>query len=64
MFHVTQRKQSPDNTGCAHSNNDGPVGKLGDREEFRCPKCGKMIERQLDGSGRTIGSWIITYDGA
>lgn len=47
------------NTGCAHSNLDGPVGSIGDCEEFRCPLCGNQIARKLDALDKPTGESFI-----
>ncbi len=59
MFKVTQRRLKQDDTGCEHSNMDGPVGRIGDYEEFLCPKCGHLIQRELDESGKPTGKSFI-----
>ncbi len=51
VFDVTRRIFKKDNSGCEHSNLDGPVGRDGDMEEFRCPKCGNLVRRKLDTQG-------------
>jgi predicted RNA-binding Zn-ribbon protein involved in translation (DUF1610 family) len=59
MFKVTQRELKQDDTGCEHSDLDGPVGRKNDYEEFRCPKCGNTIQRKLDESGKPNGESFI-----
>jgi hypothetical protein len=59
MFKVKQRQCKQDDTGCEHSDLDGPVGRSNDCEEFRCPKCGNQIGRKLDESGKPTGESFI-----
>jgi len=51
VLDATQRIFKKDNSGCEHSNLDGPVGRVGDMEEFRCPICGNLVRRRLDTLG-------------
>jgi predicted RNA-binding Zn-ribbon protein involved in translation (DUF1610 family) len=57
MVNVTIRERVPDDTGCEHSDLDGPVGPNG--EEFHCPKCGYQIARELDGSNKPTGRTFV-----
>lgn len=51
MLDVTRRSFKKDNSDCEHSSLDGPVGRAGDMEEFRCPKCRNLVRRKLDAQG-------------
>jgi predicted RNA-binding Zn-ribbon protein involved in translation (DUF1610 family) len=59
MFNVTQPQVRPDDSGCDHSNLDGPSRNIGIYEAFRCPKCGNQITRKLDESGKPTGESFI-----
>lgn len=51
VLDATRRIFKKDNSGCEHSNLDGPVGRDGNVEEFRCPICGNLVRRKLDAQG-------------
>ena len=51
MLDAIRRISKKDNSRCEHSNLDGPVGRDGNVEEFRCPMCGNLVRRKLDMAG-------------
>ncbi len=60
MFSITERDYKQDDTGCEHSDLDGPVGRSNGYEEFRCGKCENYIVRKLDESGKPVcETWIV-----
>ena len=59
MLDAFRRFPKKDDTGCEHSNMDGPVGAGKNFEEFQCPKCGHLIRRTLDNLGKPTGETFV-----